>query len=60
MPCACSATQYPKSPRAAATIHDSLNRKNILFASLSPEDIDRVSDWAGGSGVLRFLGLLWL
>ncbi len=33
---------YPKSPRAVATIHDSLNRKNILFASLSPEDIDKV------------------
>jgi hypothetical protein len=33
---------FPKTPSAVGTISSALNRKNILFASLSTEDIERV------------------
>ncbi len=33
---------FPKTPVAISTISSALNRKNILFASLSADDIQRV------------------
>ena len=35
-------TVFPKTPTAVGTISSALNRKNVLFASLSSEDIQRV------------------